>query len=65
MKISPTILNSSSALGLGSVSQCALGSRKEQVRCAGVPRGEGHPERLRGPHGNQEMFSVCVCGGVF
>lgn len=28
MKISPTILNSSSALGSGSVSQCALGIRE-------------------------------------
>lgn len=56
MKISPTILNSSSALGLGSVSQCALGGqgrgpvsdggRDPQER---TPRGELSGEGIRGP----------------
>ena len=43
MKISPTILNSSSALGLGSVSQCALSRQgKRLVRDEGRdPQGRG------------------------
>lgn len=57
MKISPTILNSCSALGLGSVSQCALGRQeKGPVRGgAGIPRTGGHTERSQGKgSGNQE-----------
>ena len=46
MKISPTILNSSSALGLGSVSQCALGRQGE-----GLVRDEGRDPHRRGPCG--------------
>lgn len=46
MKISPTILNSSSALGLGSVSQCALGRQGK-----GLVRDEGRDPHRRGPHG--------------
>lgn len=53
MKISPTILNSSSALGLGSVSQCALGSAKGLVRGAEIPREEPPRELGRG-QGTQE-----------
>lgn len=44
MKISPTILNSSSALRLGSVSQCALGIRE------GAGEGWEWDPQERGPH---------------
>lgn len=45
MKISPTIRNNSSALGLGSVSQCALGQQGK-----GLVRDEGRDPQGRGPH---------------
>jgi hypothetical protein len=47
MKISPTILNSSSALGSGSVSQCALRLGKGLVSGARDPQGRGHPDRAQ------------------
>ena len=47
MKISPTILNSSSALGLGSVSQCALGRQGK-----GLVRDEGRDPQGRGQQGD-------------
>ena len=50
MKISPTILNSSSTLGLGSVSQCALGRQgKGLVRDEGRdPQGRRQQEEISG-----------------
>ena len=47
MKISPTILNSSSALGLGSVSQCALGRQGK-----GLVRDDGRDPQGRGQQGD-------------
>lgn len=55
MKISPTILNSSSALGSGSVSQCALSGPEEAGEGWGWdPRRGGHTDLRGGSQGDLE-----------